>query len=227
MADENINLISIEELIKKAKKAGVNFGKADPYNRLRYYTKISLLPHMERRKAKNGDIKAFYPADSLDRLIRIEDLKLKGMANEDIIELFEKEANSPKKAFAQIFSKTNLGLLAAAAIVLIALLHQRGLINLGAESTNTIPTPDTVNASNSLQIVDSGKFYIRAGKEKTFVRTRAVNDLSQIQIAFKDAITPATNYYIETKVPEEGFVLSLDAQIGQDAEFSWWITQNQ
>ena len=33
-------LISIEELVKRAKKQGVDFGKTDPYNRLR--TKVDL-----------------------------------------------------------------------------------------------------------------------------------------------------------------------------------------
>lgn len=228
MAEEILNLISIEDLVKKAKKAGVNFGKADPYNRLRYYTKISLLPHMERRKTKNGDIKAYYPADSLDRLIRIEDLKVKGLTNEDIVDLFNKETEkSTQKPFSSLLTKTNIGLFIACVIVAIALLHQRGYINLGAENVQPINTPDKVSASNSLNILDSGKYYIRAGKDKTFVRTKAVNEFSQIQIAFKDEITPATTYYIETKVPEEGFVITLDTQTGQDAEFSWWITQNQ
>ena len=46
--NKNENLISIEEVIRRAGELGVDFGKGDPKNRLRYYTKIGLIPHAQR-----------------------------------------------------------------------------------------------------------------------------------------------------------------------------------
>ena len=45
--------VQVIKLIKQAKKEGVQFGRGDPYNRLRYYTKIGWLPHMTRKKTKS------------------------------------------------------------------------------------------------------------------------------------------------------------------------------
>jgi len=52
-SDKENNLISIEEVISRAKKLGVDFGRGNPRERLRYLTKIKLLPHA-RRKSFNG-----------------------------------------------------------------------------------------------------------------------------------------------------------------------------
>jgi len=49
MKEKNEKLISIDEVIERAKKLGVDFGKGDPRNRLRYYVKIGLLPHAKRK----------------------------------------------------------------------------------------------------------------------------------------------------------------------------------
>ena len=50
MQEEKI--LPVEEIIEKAKNLGVRFGQGEPYNRLRYYTKLNWIPHMER-KGKN------------------------------------------------------------------------------------------------------------------------------------------------------------------------------
>ena len=74
------NLVSIENLIEAAKRKGLNFGKGDPYNRLRYYTKIGWLPHMVRKSDNEGSIKGHYPEWALNQLIIIEKLKAEGAA---------------------------------------------------------------------------------------------------------------------------------------------------
>src|SRR3990167_8517451 len=104
------NLISIDDLIKNAKKRGVSFGKSDPYNRLRYYTKISFLPHMERRQTKNGRIKAYYPQNSLERLVKVEALKSRGFSNEEILKNLEKETYSLKPVLSRLLTKTNMSI---------------------------------------------------------------------------------------------------------------------
>ena len=54
-----------------AKTAGVEFGKGYPYNRLRYYTKIGLLPHA-KRKSFGGPPEGAYPLWVVDKLVEID-----------------------------------------------------------------------------------------------------------------------------------------------------------
>jgi len=68
--------ISIDELIERAKFFGVDFGKGDPRNRLRYYTKIGLLPHAVRKSFNGKPPTGAYPESVLKILVEI-DKKLK------------------------------------------------------------------------------------------------------------------------------------------------------
>src|SRR3990172_9961752 len=77
-------LIATDDLIKEAEKMGVKFGKGDPYNRIRYYTKMGWLPHMVRKEGKGN-----FPNWALDRLVMIERLKDKNFSNEDITKKIE------------------------------------------------------------------------------------------------------------------------------------------
>ena len=69
-------LISFEELITRAKRRGLNFGKGNPYHRIRYYIKIGLLPHAKRRSFNGEPPSAAYPESVVDTLIQI-DTKIK------------------------------------------------------------------------------------------------------------------------------------------------------
>ncbi len=216
------NLISIDDLIRNAKKMGVSFGKSDPYNRLRYYTKMSFLPHMERRQTKNGRIKAFYPQSSLERLVKIESLKTKGFSNDEILKDLEKETYSLRPLLVRLVTKTNVSIAVVILVVGIVLLNQKGLISLGKESNSSgLDRKD----SQALIIADSGAGVVRAGMRSTFVRTAKVSALSQVEVTFKDSYLPATSYQVETIVPKEGFVLSLDNQTALNSKFSWWIVE--
>jgi len=78
-------LISTEKLVQEAKRKGVDFGKGDPYNRLRYYTKMGWLPHMVRKKEDDkDDVKGHYPSWTVKRILQIEKLKDQGYTNEEI-----------------------------------------------------------------------------------------------------------------------------------------------
>jgi DNA-binding transcriptional MerR regulator len=83
-------LIKIDELIKRAKFFGVDFGKGDPKNRLRYYTKIGLLPHA-LRKSFNGKIVGAYPEWVLKRLVEIDKQLKEGKSIQEIKRKTEKK----------------------------------------------------------------------------------------------------------------------------------------
>ena len=70
------NLIPFDEVVDRAKKRGVNFGKGSPFNRLRYYTKIGLLPHAKRKSFAGGLPTGAYPESVVETLVEI-DKKLK------------------------------------------------------------------------------------------------------------------------------------------------------
>ncbi len=70
------NLISIDEVIFRAKKRGVDFGKGNPRERLRYLTKIGLLPHAKRKSFNGRSPNGAYPEYVIELLVEI-DQKLK------------------------------------------------------------------------------------------------------------------------------------------------------
>ena len=72
------------ELIQRAKEAGFDFGKGDPVNRLRYYTKLGSIPHAQRKQAQAGQ--AFtvghYPISTLDQLLKIQGIRRKDIGGD-------------------------------------------------------------------------------------------------------------------------------------------------
>jgi DNA-binding transcriptional MerR regulator len=85
--DKTLKFLSVDETIEKAKKEGVDFGTGEPYNRLRYYTKLGWLPHMER---KGQNVQGHYPNWVIERLKFIQELKNKGYSNDEITEEINK-----------------------------------------------------------------------------------------------------------------------------------------
>ncbi len=69
--EENENLISIDEVIRRVQNLGVNFGNGDPRNRLRYYVKIGLLPHAQRKYFNNHSPEGAYPEEAVGLLFEI------------------------------------------------------------------------------------------------------------------------------------------------------------
>jgi DNA-binding transcriptional MerR regulator len=99
MAEDPMNLISVDETITRARKAGVNFGKGNPRNRLRYYAKLGLIPPAKRKCFGEERIpKGAYPEKVVDILVEI-DRKLKQGKSIQVIarELKEKEKLKSKK----------------------------------------------------------------------------------------------------------------------------------
>ena len=125
--------LSTEKLVTEAKKHGVDFGKGDPYNRLRYYTKMEWMPHMIRKKDNGDDVKGHYPTWALGRLILIEKLKSHGYNKEEI----SKKMQSIKKwdAFYAVINpkalKAKIIIVGISLVLLLVLLSEMGIIPIG------------------------------------------------------------------------------------------------
>lgn len=89
VAQENQNkLLPYDQVIKRSVELGVKFGKTNPYHRLRYYIKLSLLPHPIRKTDPNIPFDpdkpphtvGHFPAWVIDRLWEIEKLRSLGLS---------------------------------------------------------------------------------------------------------------------------------------------------
>jgi len=89
----NENLISIDELIIRARKAGFSFGNGNPRNRLRYYAKLGLIPPAQRKSFNNGLPTGAYSESIIDYLIEIDRKLKKGKC----IQAIKKESKEEKK----------------------------------------------------------------------------------------------------------------------------------
>jgi DNA-binding transcriptional MerR regulator len=106
MENNKEKLISINEVIERAKKLGVDFGKADSKNRIRYYVKLGLLPNAQRKIfKKNGKPEGAYPEEIVWRLFEI-DRKIK--EGKTILEIKKEmeEKNSEKEKIFELKEKT-------------------------------------------------------------------------------------------------------------------------
>ena len=218
------NLIAVKALIQEAKNKGVDFGKGDPYNRLRYYTKIGWIPNMKRKKTEEGGVDGHYPSWVVDRLLEIEDLKREGLTNEEIskkltqkntINIFKTLIQNPE-------NRTKLVIYGSFVILCFILLTEFGIIETGKSKSQLIIQPAQQNTPN--QILDSGSGIMPSNRDRIFVKTNSVHNNSKVYISFENDYIPATRYWIEDKITLEGFYLQLDAQVLDDAQFNWWVT---
>lgn len=214
------NLISTDGLIKKAKKLGVDFGKGDPYNRLRYYTKIGWLPHMERVNSKGH-----YPTWVLDRLLLIEGLKTRGTSNEEI----EKNLNRQnwKRNIMSIVSapeiKTKVLIYVSFVMLTLIFSSELELIKLGKSKADILNA--TQQTSVPKQIIESGTFFVPKNEKVVFVKTNDMETNYKVYITFNTNIAPAVRYWVEMENPLGGFFIYLDKPVAENTEFSWWISE--
>jgi len=218
-------LISTEKLIEEAKSKGIDFGKGDPYNRLRYYTKIGWLPHMQRKK--NDDETSIttghYPKWALKRLIQIESLKNKGLSNEEIakrISTINRLQNIQSAIFSPEFRTKLLAYFSFLLLVFI-FLNELEIINLGKPKSQII---SSVKQDIPSQIIDSGQSFMPAGSQKIKVLTNKTQINSKVYINFEQDYSPATRFWVSHKIPFEGFIVELDSPILYNSSFQWWIT---
>ncbi len=78
-------LVPTSKLIEIAKKRGIDLGKGDAYNRIRYWTKMGLLPHAQRKMAPGAKAtEGHYPISTLETLGKIEAFTKQGLKPEEI-----------------------------------------------------------------------------------------------------------------------------------------------
>lgn len=217
--------ISIDKLIKQAKSKGVNFGTGDPYNRLRYYTKIGWLPHMVRKTDKNGNIKGHYPLSALNTLIMIEDLKSQGVTNEEIAKKVSNKGkvddivSSLKSPEIKRHALSYLILM----VVLLIFANELGIVNLGKDPKLTIQ--DIQRIQQYEQIYANGTSFVPKNQKKIFVSYKGMRLDSKVYVTFTQNYSPASRYWVSKVEDQNGFLLELDAPVSGNAEFNWWLSQ--
>jgi hypothetical protein len=220
------DLISIENLIKEATDRGIDFGKGDPYNRLRYYTKIGWLPHMLRKKDENGDIKGHYALWSVERLILIEQLKAKGLTNEEISKKLTVK-NKVQQAYTLVTTKESRNQLiayATLAILTLVFANELGIIKLG-RSKETLNSEVYTNLNTApRQIIDSGVAFMPKGQKKVFINSPLIKASYKVYVTFNQNYSPAARFWVGDINDFRGFNVELDTQTFENAEFSWWLT---
>lgn len=217
-------LITVDTLLKEAKKKGIDFGKGDPYNRLRYYTKIGWIPHMVRKKGDRGFTKGHYPKSTVDRLLLIQKYKEQGMSNEDIeqkLKVKDRVTNLYSSLRSEAVRKRVIAY-ATLALVAIILISELGVIRIGKPKRNQIIIQSGQQAQ--IQIMDSGTAFVPVENNKIFVRSESVFENAKIYVSFKDDYSPATRFWVSNQRAGDGFTVELDAPIEKNAEFDWWIT---
>ena len=217
------SLIEVDKLIRMAKKEGVSFGKGDPYNRLRYYTKIGWLPHMERKMSKSGEVVGHYPDWVLARLVHIDKLKKQGANNEYITSKIDTR-NKLHTMYARLNTqefRNKLISYATVLIVFVILLTELDMINLSKSKNRPI-----VNYNETLtpQIIDSGSSFVPSQKNRVFVKNAGITSGSKVYVTFNDSFSPATRFWVSKIEAQKGFYVDLDAPVFDNSEFSWWIS---
>lgn len=215
--------IEVSQLIEQAQKKGVNFGKADPYNRLRYYTKIGLLPHMERRRNAQNNIVGHYPELAVDRLVLIEKLKNEGYENEEIIKKIQ-ELNAKHNTITALKNpnfRYKVAIYGAFSLLFFIVLAELRIIPIGIDKNPlSLNTEAQVLGTNA----DSGSYFVAANESTAFVKYPTAEPLSKIVITFTQDYSPATKYWIKEIKPGEGFTVELDTKVFTDKWFNWYAT---
>ncbi len=212
------NLVTINEILKKAEEKHIDLGKGDPYNRLRYYTKIGWLPHMERK-----DGKGHYPIWAVNRLALIEKLKAEGISNEEITQILTRrdKIRNIKEFFTSPETRTRVITYASFFLLILVILNEMEIITIGKPKSTIVPRQDLAISG---QILDSGTAFVPENRNTVFVKSINLRSTDKVYVTFNNNISPATRFWVEEKITGEGFYLSLDTPVAQSAEFSWWVT---
>ncbi|HSX39571.1 MAG TPA: hypothetical protein VLI92_03200 [Candidatus Saccharimonadales bacterium] len=219
-----MELINVENLVSEAKKHGVNFGKGDPYNRLRYYTKMGWLPHMIRKRGEdNTSVKGHYPKSALNLVLVIEKYKKAGMSNEDITKNIQStdKMQNVRNLLATPEIKKQLGTIAVVSLLVLIFANELGIITLG-KTRSALFAQSAINLPK--EILDSGDGTVSPNQKSVFIDSSIVTESSKVYVTFNTDISPAMRFWVANKRPGQGFTLELDAPVYAPTYFSWWIS---
>ncbi len=215
-----MDLVSIEELIKILKDNNINFGKGDPYNRLRYYTKIGLIPHMTRKKNSNNTNSGHYPKDVISKIIEIEKMKDIGLSNEEIIDKFKAATSANRIDYIQfIKDKITVNHLFISLLVL-GCIFEIYRANLKAPNE---PNIKNETGMEKHLIVETGINFLSPGQKKVFVPAKQVKQDSNINLSFRGNIFPATQSFISDIKEGLGFIVETNMEVNNEVKFTWNI----
>ncbi|MEZ6256047.1 MAG: hypothetical protein R3B92_04740 [Patescibacteria group bacterium] len=216
--------LSIEEFINKAKQQGIELGKGNPYNRLRYYTKIGLLPHMIRKQDNQGNLIGHYPFWALARLDYIEKEKKKGLNNDEILSNLTKvkQKENLSNLLKSSYIKNNIISITALLLVIFVILTQLEIISI--EKSKRFITNDK---TQNVQILDSGQTFIPKGQTRIFIEAPLTQLTTKIYVSARGDYTPATQYYVSENDIEagKGFFITFNAPTNANTPLDWWISQ--
>lgn len=219
------NYYTLEKIIELAKESGVNFGKTDPYNRLRYYTKIGWLPHMVRRTdSESGEVVAHYPAWALQTLIKIEKLKKQGVQNDKIQQTLSTDARYRSLRLG-LFKKDNIknmSIYVTAVGVLIIIILQ---LNLGTNNKNTSNGYENlpIQTSPKNDVNEYGFSLVSKGNTEVVIQSKTQVTLSNLHITPTSPIVVDTNYWIEVGQDPNSFKLVFNKPVETDFTFNWSV----
>lgn len=220
-------LISLENLVEEAKKKKIAFGKGNPYNRLRYYTKIGWLPHMIRKKDEKGSTTGHYPSSAVERLISIENLKSAGLSNEEVSKKLRIKTRFQTLVDILLSKETRIQLSAylSLGILLLIFANELGLVRLGQSSAKKQDVTMGLSSSNGpKQTIDSGTAFIPKNQKKLFIQTPLIKTGYKVYVTFNQNYQPATRFWVSEIKDYEGFSVELDTPVFENSEFNWWIT---
>lgn len=101
IVDNDSKLLPTEKIISLAQNAGVDFGKGSIKERIRYLTKLGILPNAQRRvdrvqNAANGSLTGHLPEWTIKRLLYIDKLYQNGMSYPQIANRIKSETMEDK-----------------------------------------------------------------------------------------------------------------------------------
>ena len=219
---------TIEEMIEIAKKSGISFGRTDPYNRLRYYTKIGWLPHMVRKQGKETkEVIGHYPAWALTTLIKIEQMKKQNFSNEKIAKTLINDTKI-RNIKTTILNKNNIRGLSIYAIITgiaIIIFLQINIRQDNQKILNGYMSDSTIKLANS-KIIDTGVFVVVEGNSEATINTNTVLDNVRISVTFSSTIGQENYYWTEIQEDKKTFKVYLRNPVDENKEFTWTLIDN-
>ena len=218
------NLLTVEKLVTEAKKLGIDFGKGDPYNRIRYYTKIGWLPHMQRKKEDEGPAKGHFSPQTLDKLVLIERLKTSGLCNEEITKKLEEKQkiSNIKQVVSTKEFKSRIAFYTMAVLILVILANEFNIIHLGRSKNDIVNW--TATGDGTIEIINNGASFVPKDHARVYISNSSAVADSRINVTFTTDYSPAIRYWVSEIKPGNGFWLDMDTPVSQNATFTWFQT---